>query len=193
MINEALSAAIIGGGKSKRFGEPKALADFRGKPLIRHAVELARRIAPRVFLINGQTVAFEEIGIPVISDLIPDLGPIGGLFTALTKSPTPYMAVLPVDTPLLNEEVYRLLFRQMEPDRPVVAMSHKGLEPLISIWPITVLPRLKDQIERMDYSLRSILRQEEAVVVNFSEKMHPYNPDVFLNINYKKDLLSYNP
>ncbi|HID38777.1 MAG TPA: molybdenum cofactor guanylyltransferase [Calditrichaeota bacterium] len=193
MIDDKLSAAILGGGKSRRFGEPKAFAVYQGKKLIDYAVDLAKQIAPHVFLVNGRTVGYEEVGIPIISDLIPDLGPIGGLYTALKSSTTPYIAALPVDTPLLTVAAYRLLFQYMEKDRPVVALSDKGLEPLISIWPASMLYLVEQQIQEKNYSLRALFSQNEAVVVDFPQIMEDYNPQFFLNINYKKDLLAHKP
>ena len=188
MPKQNLTAAIIGGGKSRRFGEPKALARFKGKRLIDYAVELALQISPRVFLVNGRTVAFEDIGIPVICDIIPDIGPIGGLYTALSHSKTPFVAALPVDTPLLTVDVYSILYRFLDNDRPVVALSDKGLEPLISIWPVSVLSQIQRQISSKNYSLRDVFQLKDAVVVDLTKEMDHYDPNLFLNINYKKDL-----
>jgi len=190
MIIKNLTAAIIAGGKSRRFGEPKALAFYKSKRLIDYALNLAQQISPKVFLVNGRSVAFEDIDIPVINDIIPDIGPIGGLYTALSNSTTPFIAALPVDTPLLTMEAYQLLSKFMEKNRPVIAKSEKGLEPLISIWPVVILPLIESQIQQGNYSLRAIFREKEAVIVDFPKVMKDYNPHLFLNINYKKDLLA---
>ncbi len=188
MIGKDLSAAIMAGGKSRRFGEPKALALFKGKRLVDYAVEQAARIATNAFLVNGRTVSFENVEIPIIPDIIPEIGPIGGLYTALKHSATPLLAALPVDTPLLPTKIYQILYDRLEDDRPSVALSDKGLEPLISIWPLSILPLVERQIRGKNYSLRALFQKKKAIVVDFPKLLSNYDSQIFLNINYKKDL-----
>ena len=61
MISKNISAAIIAGGKSTRFGGPKVWAEFRGKRLIDHAVDLAQDIAGQVFIVNGKDVDYSHL------------------------------------------------------------------------------------------------------------------------------------
>lgn len=58
-----LTVAIIAGGKSNRFGSPKAQALFNKKPLIDYAVKLAKSISEQVIIVNGNNLSFYESGI----------------------------------------------------------------------------------------------------------------------------------
>jgi len=188
MISNIITAAVIAGGKAVRFGGPKIRAEFRGRKLIDYAVDLARDIAAQVFIVNGNDLDYSEFNISTVSDIVPECGPIGGLHTALHYASTPYAAVLPADMPLLTAEVYQHLLQYLDDKRPVIALSSKGEEPLVSIWPKTALPVFNKLIAAGDYSLRIPIKELNAVLVNLPDVMPGYSDDIFLNINYREDL-----
>jgi len=188
MISNKITAAIIAGGKATRFGGPKIWAEFRGRRLIDHAVDLARVIAAQVFIVNGKDADYSHFNIDTVADIIPDCGPIGGLHTALHYASTPFVASLPADMPLLTKEVYQYLLQYLEDERPVIALSSKGEEPLVSIWPKTSLPVFNELIEAGKFSLRIPIKKLDAVLVSLPDVLLGYTDDIFLNINYKEDL-----
>ena len=48
---ENITVAILAGGTSKRFGSEKALAEFRGQPLVVHMVEVARKLSSEIMIV----------------------------------------------------------------------------------------------------------------------------------------------
>lgn len=62
-----ITAIVLAAGISKRFGQPKQLLDFNGKPLIRHVVEviLSTRVSRVVVVLGG---SFEKVA-EVLCDL----------------------------------------------------------------------------------------------------------------------------
>ena len=181
-----VTSALIAGGKSKRFGSPKEFAEFDGKKLIDHAIETALSISKSAIIV-GSRLQTRNANIPVYDDLVDNCGPIGGIYTALCHAKDKYVAVLPVDMPLLNLKVYRALYPSLNEDKPVVACSHKGIEPLVSIWPVKVVDQLKDQIEKKDFRLYYLLKKLAAIEINFAS-LPDYKHHWFENINYKKDI-----
>ncbi|GAB4377810.1 MAG: molybdenum cofactor guanylyltransferase [Calditrichia bacterium] len=187
MIQE-ISAAILAGGKSTRFGEPKETARFQDYTLLEIALSTARNISDSIMVVGGSHLQRLAEPIKVYPDIIPECGPIGGIYTALFHTRTPYVAVLPCDMPLLNPAVYRLLFVHRSGNRPVVATSEKGLEPLVSIWHQDALPFLTAHILEGHFGLRGLLRELGMIELHVPDMLPDYHPHIFLNINYKKDL-----
>lgn len=183
-----LSVAIIAGGKSIRFGEPKSWAKFRGRRLIEYAVELGVQLADDVFIVNGKTLDYSHLGISTIEDIITDCGPIGGLYTALLKSAKEKVLVMPVDMPYLNRGIYYELLKHSDEAKPLIACSDSGMEPLVSIWYKENLSLLKSFIDKKRFSLREPIKALDAVLVDLPQKMTNYQDKYFININYKEDL-----
>lgn len=184
-----VTAALIAGGKSERFGSPKCSALYSGKSLLDHALEKIQCISEDAIIIGDIPRNILCHPVPVFKDIVEDCGPIAGIYTALHFSHKKWIAVLPVDMPLLPISVYRFLYTSCRDGCPVVARSEKGLEPLVSLWPIENLSVIKDQIDKKDFRLHFLLKMLNSVEVDLS-RIPGYNPLWFENINYKKDLKS---
>lgn len=181
-----VSAAILAGGRSTRFGAPKSQASVGTGQLIDYAVRLARAIATEQLVIVNPLADSISVAPSVYIDLIPNLGPVGGIYTALTVSARPWVAVLPCDMPLLRPEVYAQLYDNRLESRPVVAQSSQGLEPLVSLWPVSIQPALAVAIRTGPLALFKLLRQLDARVINISNSLDG-GRHLFLNINTPED------
>ena len=80
-------------------GRDKALLDYAGWPLIAHAVELLRKAGLEPYIVGTRPDLAAYA--PVIEDLHPDCGPLGGMEAALAASSSEWNVFLPVDLPLL--------------------------------------------------------------------------------------------
>jgi molybdopterin-guanine dinucleotide biosynthesis protein A len=127
-----LLGAILAGGLSRRFGSDKAVALWRGRPLIDHAVEALR---PRVDEVAVCGRAGGRIGDVYLADRPgPHMGPLGGLCAALYHAREQgYDAVISVgcDTPALPDRLVETL---------AAAEGAAYLEalPIIGRWPVSL-------------------------------------------------------
>jgi molybdopterin-guanine dinucleotide biosynthesis protein A len=96
---EAVGGYVLAGGKSSRMGANKALLELAGKPLVRHAVEKLRRVCADVWVLSNDPKLSECV--PVLPDLHPECGPMGGMEAALLHSAFDWNLFLPVDMPFL--------------------------------------------------------------------------------------------
>jgi molybdopterin-guanine dinucleotide biosynthesis protein A len=90
---------VLAGGKSSRMGRDKALLELAGRPLAWHAVTKLRRVCADVQILSSQP-ELEEFA-PLVRDMHPGCGPLGGLETALGHSWHEWNLFLPVDMPFL--------------------------------------------------------------------------------------------
>jgi len=90
---------VLAGGRSSRMGTDKALLELAGKPLIAHAVTKLRRICAAVRILSSNHELAQYA--PLVPDLHPGCGPIGGIEAALQYTPHDWNLILPVDLPLL--------------------------------------------------------------------------------------------
>jgi molybdenum cofactor guanylyltransferase len=98
-----ISAYVLAGGRSSRMGTDKALLQLAGKPLIAHAVAKLRRITPHVQILAGADGTNSALApyAPLIPDLHPSTGPIGGIEAALVHTSSDWNLILPVDIPFI--------------------------------------------------------------------------------------------
>src|ERR1035441_7897306 len=94
-----ISGYVLAGGRSSRMGTDKALLQLAGKPLIAHAVAKLRRICTDVHILspNPALAAYA----PLVPDLHPSCGPVGGMEAALAHSTHDWSLILAVDLPFL--------------------------------------------------------------------------------------------
>lgn len=102
--------AVLAGGRSERFGSDKALALWRGRPLIAHAAEILSRHSDAV-VVCGRMAA--PLDLPCLPDRPhPGLGPLGGLCAALEHAAANgHRQVLTIgcDMPLIDEALIAAL------------------------------------------------------------------------------------
>lgn len=184
-----LSVAVLAGGQSTRFGAPKTEARLNQCSLLEIALQTSTEISDDVMIMSGRSPIGSKSKIISHMDFIPGCGPMGGLFTALHFTERPFLASFPCDMPFLCAEIYRILLQAALPERPAVALSARGMEPLLAVWPVRVsLPCLEHCIKLGKYSMFRALKHLNAVEVNFREECEHYHPDLFYNVNYQEDL-----
>lgn len=131
-----LSAIILAGGESRRMGRDKAWVKWRGRPLIEWAVETVRALGVSEILISGRAGQnFSAFDHPVLFDLEPGLGPLGGIERGLRECASPLLLVLAVDLPGMTRAFLRKLHARCDRFTGVLPRLHGQIEPLAAIYP----------------------------------------------------------
>ncbi len=186
-----VTGAILAGGRSRRLGRDKAGTLLRGKPL---ALWVAAALAPVVqetLLISNYPLQHGKLEFPLVSDLIPGLGAMGGLLTALFYARTPRVVLAPCDTPFLQPDLLRRMLAAASRHKveAVVCHSRKGLEPLPAVYQTRLFSRLATHLKSGDYRLRSFLAACRTVQLTPGD-ITGVDPEEhsFFNINTPEDL-----
>ena len=186
-----LSVVIQAGGQSTRMGENKALKHFLGRPLIQRVVERVAPIADEVLVTSNEPASFAFLNLPVVPDLKPGRGALGGLYTALAAAHHPHIAVVACDMPFASAPLLVAAAGFLEQDRAdvVIAETVEGFEPLHAVYRRdTCLPAVEWAIEADQWRViawfpRVKIRKLAA------DELDRYDPDhlAFWNLNTPED------
>jgi molybdenum cofactor guanylyltransferase len=132
---ENVAAFVLAGGKSSRMGRDKALLELAGEPMIERTVRIAASVASHVCVAGGAD-RFAGRGLKVLSDEIPNAGPLAGIATALSATSAEWNLILACDLPYLTHDWLAFLVDSARTTRldAVVPRSAKGYEPLCAMY-----------------------------------------------------------
>ncbi len=185
-----LTGAILAGGSSRRLGRDKVTLRLGGKPL---ALWVAEALAPAVvdlWLVTNHPQEHLGLGLPLVTDLVPFQGPVGGLATALFYARSPWVLVVAADAPFLAPAlVAALVGAAGKTSRPaLVCRTARGLEPFPGLYAVRLLPRVQEFLpgQRRFIAFLEGLRPQ----VWEPEVWGRFDPEgaSFLNVNRPQDL-----
>jgi molybdopterin-guanine dinucleotide biosynthesis protein A len=113
------SIVINAGGKSTRMGRDKALLDIGGKPMIEQILNQTSGLGDPLIVTNNPE-AYAYLNLPMVGDLLPDKGPLGGLYTAIQSATGAYAVVLACDMPFVNRPLLEFMMQEAESFEAVV-------------------------------------------------------------------------
>jgi len=132
---DEITGVVLAGGNSIRMGQDKALLMLNGKPLIQHVAEALQAVFVEV-IVSANTADYDFLGLPVIGDVYPECGPLGGIHSVLGSLKTPYIFTAPCDTPLLTPTTVETLLAGAVPDLITIASTADRLQPLVGVYPV---------------------------------------------------------
>lgn len=193
-----ITVAIIAGGSSKRFGSDKALAEFQGRPLISHMLDLAKKISSTILVVVSDEEQEEKLKSLVKTGKIvtdPEGEPkcaLTGALSAFEHSETSHTLLLPVDAPLAEPDLLKMLIRLSPGHGAVVPSWPSGyLEPLHSVYLAEHayalgLDVMKEGLLRMS----DLLDRIHHVLFVSTETLNQFDPELntFMNFNTPKEL-----
>lgn len=198
----AVSAAVLAGGGSRRFGVDKALvpSPVDGRPVLERTVALLCEISDDVTVIAPRDRSYERFGAPVVSESAPGRGPLGGIETALTIARHGRCLIVACDLPLLRLDLLRWLVAvPFDGDALVPFVGDLGGEsdpnvdlrpqPLLAVYRTTVLPEVRKLLqdgERRVQCLIDVIRVVSPTV----DSLRDVDPALvsFRNINTREEL-----
>ncbi len=185
----AITGVILAGGKSSRMGFDKGLAILNGKPMIQYVIDVFEKLGLDIIIISNSP-GYETFGYPIYNDLIPEKGPVGGIYTALSRSTTDLNLIVSCDTPFLTLEVLKKLISQCVSNEITIAKFEGVEHPLIGIYSKKVRDVFKKKIDENKLKLKAICSELEAKIVPFSLGSHGVDDYTFNNINTQEQLNS---
>lgn len=210
-----MTAIILAGGKSSRFGSNKAFIEIRGIPLIERELKLLKKVFNKIIIVTNQphkSRSFYKMlyslnkkgrdkyrirNVKIIQDIIKDCGPLGGIYSGLEESDSFYNFVVSCDVPFLNLDLIRYMVRLKDGFDIVIPKLKKGFETLFAIYSKNCIAAIYKILSK---ARKPGLNSDALKVTNFFNKVKLRklnekeisrfgDPDIlFMNINTPEDL-----
>lgn len=186
-----ISAVLLAGGESRRFGEDKATFALGGKPLWKRHLDILRAVEPDEILVSARTdPPWRPNDTVFVQDVAPSRGPISGLAAALGAIKVSHLLALAVDMPSMTEDYLLSLVGQVTSGCGVVPIVNGKPEPLAAIYPREAVAIVAEVMEKnSDLSLRGLisklLRAEQMRPISVT----PNELILFQNINEPRDVM----
>lgn len=180
---------VLAGGKSRRFGEDKALATMDGITLIERAVSLLRQVQIDPIVITNKTRKYSFLNCQIERDLIPDMGPLGGIYTAceLFKGSDSTLLVLTCDMPHITVSELSVLMKDHERENKITLFDsgRNRLQPFPGVYESDLYADALCAFKKEKLSMQEFIRS----VSNYRVIPCEFNRDRFLNVNDKHSLV----
>ncbi|NKB25664.1 MAG: molybdopterin-guanine dinucleotide biosynthesis protein B [Kiritimatiellae bacterium] len=167
---------ILTGGKSVRMGRDKATLKIGGAMQSERCFKLLEQHCDSVFISNrtDQAHAIGHEGFPQIHDTFIDLGPTGGILSALKREPRATWFVAACDLPYLDDETLSKLLQKRNPFKMATAYvseRHKGLpEPLCTLYEPKSIYRIMNFVADNIYCPRKMLINSRIELVPLADQ-----------------------
>jgi molybdopterin-guanine dinucleotide biosynthesis protein A len=92
-----LSIVIQAGGESQRMGQDKALIPILGQTLIERVLDRLSHLGDEILITTNNPECYRFLNLPLIADVLPGRGALGGLYSALNAARGPHVAVVACD------------------------------------------------------------------------------------------------
>lgn len=178
---------LLTGGLSRRYGSPKAFAEYEGRPFYARAHEALQGCCDTVVVSASEELAkrFPQ-GCEVRTDL-PDIagrGPLAGICTVMRQVPAARYLVLACDMPRIgSEEIRRLaeLAQAREHADIFAVRTADAFLPLLSVWRSGLAEIVEKRVRSGDLAVMKLLAELDTIWLD-AALLHD-DPRTFHNFN----------
>jgi molybdopterin-guanine dinucleotide biosynthesis protein A len=186
-VRDQVTGVILAGGKATRMGGvDKGLVPIKGRPMIAWVIDALRpQVADVLINANRSRDSYSEFGCPVVDDGDKDFrGPLAGMASGMRAARTPYIAVVPCDSPLIGEELVQRLYAAAQSSGSPIAAVHDGerLQPVFALLSCELLDDLAGYLDEGERKIDRWYARHGYERVDFSDVA-----ESFANINAPDD------
>ena len=161
---------ILAGGKSSRMGRQKSSLKINGMTFLEHLAEELSGYG-EVLVSVDRFDRHKEILIPMIEDLYPDHGPMGGIYSAFAAGNFDRLLTVPCDVPLFSGELAEKLCELSDEDVDAVIIRTKDgrIHPLCGMYQSSCLPVFRECLEKRELRMMQALEKLNVIFAEAGE------------------------
>ena len=193
MDHNNILAVVLAGGKSKRFGRDKSQVKLGNKILIDYILSEIIDLYKDILIVTNEPIKFlNSDKISLTSDIKKDLGPLGGVFSAMrwakdNRKNYKWISTFPIDTPFFKKEHLNRFYKKINLDKSnLFFMKSKNTRHnIFGLWSLELFEKLELALNKGDRKVELWANEIGVKTIDFE---HENNNDPFFNINTEEDL-----
>ena len=192
MDHNNILGVVLAGGKSQRFGKDKSQVKLGDKLLIDYILSEIIDEFNEVLVVSNNLIDFKQSEkISLIKDFKKDLGPLGGVLTAMkwvkdNNKDYQWISTFPADTPFFKNEILKDFLKRIniEEGKLFFINSNDTRHNIFGLWSLDLMDKLEEDLDKGERKVE--VWANSIGVKNINMKFE--NKDPFFNINTKEDL-----
>ena len=192
MDHNNILGAVLAGGKSQRFGEDKSQVKLGDKLLIDYILSEIIEEFSEILVVSNSLINFKKSEkISVIEDIKKNLGPLGGVLTAMkwvkdNNKDYKWISTFPADTPFFKHSILQKFLQdiQLPESKLFFIKSNNTRHNIFGLWSIDLMDKLEEDLNKGERKVEVWANSIGVKTINIEFQ----NEDPFFNINTKEDL-----
>ena len=192
MDHNNILGAVLAGGKSQRFGEEKSQVKLGDKLLIDYILSEIIEEFKEILVVSNSSIDFRKSEkISVIEDIKKNLGPLGGVLTAMkwvkdNNKDYKWISTFPADTPFFKHSILQKFLQDIQPEESKLFFikSNNTRHNIFGLWSIDLMDKLEEDLNKGERKVEVWANSIGVKIINIEFQ----NEDPFFNINTKEDL-----
>ena len=193
-----VTGVILAGGESRRMGQNKALIQLGDDSLIGHVIRRMRLVTDELLLITNTPTEYAHLGLPMHSDIVPNTGALGGLYTGLMSASHDVVLCVACDSPFLQPKLLSYLISVLAEydavmpytcrENPAYHDRDQILQTLCAAYSKRCLPLIKLMLQASELRVHALAERAHIQRVS-PEVWQRFDSDgmSFFNINTPED------
>ncbi len=154
-----IKGIVLAGGRSRRFGSDKALAAIGSMTMIEKSATLLKELGLEPVVVTHESSDYSFLKYPILRDAIPNKGPLGGLYTAMSSLEGVSLLALTCDMPWLTIPILRVLIQAHKKENLATcySISENQWLPFPGIYESFLCQQVFQTLQTRDLSLHGFL------------------------------------
>ncbi|MDQ1143495.1 molybdopterin-guanine dinucleotide biosynthesis protein A [Bacillus sp. SORGH_AS 510] len=184
------AAIILSGGKSSRMGTNKALLKINEKTNIERIADTLKPLFDDIILVTNNPESYEFLGLKMIKDYYPGMGPLAGVHAGLTHSDYDVNFIVACDMPFVSGELAQALVRFCGEYDAVIPVIDGKQHPLFAVFKKEIAGKVAESIEEGTLRMKHLLDRLQVLYVTERDLQSNSLLDldkVFFNMNHPNE------
>ena len=184
-----VTGVVQAGGKSTRMGgRPKALMQLGGRSIVERVVAALTPVVDDVLVVTNTPELYAFLGLPMVADVYPDHGSLGGIYSGLSAAGEIAFTVA-CDMPFLHPEVVRLVVARAGEGDVVIPRVGEQYETMHAAYGKACLPHIEERLRTGRLKIVGFFDRVRVVEIGEAEIARFRDPAVaFMNVNTPDEL-----